>query len=356
VSQSPQDIREAPETVERMAARWFARRRSGEMTPAEAAELETWLDQDAAHRLAYDVVSRAWASAGLMRTAPEVLTLRARHRRQPSLLRRFLTPPAIAACLAIATVAGGGAWVIDAGLLASKHFSNQTFTTELGERQTIVLADGSTVTLNTDTVLRTRASARQRLLYLERGQAYFKVAKDTSRPFIVNAGGRTITALGTAFDVRLDEGKFEVTLVEGKVKVVTPVAPPPTEPLAQPTIQTSELVAGSRFVALDERRWSVDQVAAVKETAWITGWLRFDNEPLGEVVAEIGRYSDRKIVLADPELAAVPISGRFKPDDLDAFVRALATYKIARVSVENSTEVRLAAMPVKKTFENAMGG
>jgi transmembrane sensor len=337
-----------PETVERAAARWLARRRSGEMTGVETARLEAWLDSDPAHRLAYDVVSRAWASVGLMRSEPEVLTLRARYRRSRSGLRRLLVPLALAAaCLVVATSAG--LWALDAGLLASRHFSNQTFRTAVGDRQTILLPDGSQVTLNTDTVLRTRASARQRLLFLDRGQAYFKVAKDASRPFIVTSGDRTVTAVGTAFEVRVDKGRFEVTLVEGRVKVGAPIAPAPTDPLARRRIQTSELVAGSRFVALDDRRWSVDRADAVKETAWVTGWLRFDDDRLDRVAAELARYSERRIVLDDPALASAPISGRFRPDDLDAFVRALATYGIATVSVENNTEIHLIASSEKKT-------
>lgn len=342
------ELRVAEDTIERTAARWFARRRSGEMSPADHAELEAWLEEDAAHRLAYDVVSRAWASVGLMRTAPEVLTLRARHRQPRRLSLGRLQ--ALAAGIAAVAVLGAGLWAIDA---KSRQFSDHAFRTERGERQTIVLPDGSQVTLNTDTVLRTKASAGQRLLYLDRGQAFFQVAKDSDHPFVVTAGGRTITAIGTAFDVRMEKGKFEVTLVEGKVRVATPVAAPRA---SAPVIQTSELVAGSRFVALDERRWSVDRTDTARETAWVTGWLRFDNEPLGEVVAELGRYSDRRIVLADPSLADAPISGRFRPDDLDAFLRALATYDIARVTAQDAREIHLSAASAKKTSGANMGG
>jgi transmembrane sensor len=327
------------------AARWFARHRSGEMTEAQALELQAWLDADTAHRLAYDVVARAWASAGLMRTAPEVLTLRAQHRRSFPRLRRFAGSRAMAACLAAGVIGLMGLGAVETGVIDLRRLPTETYQTQVGEQRTIKLPDGSTVTLNTGTVLRTRGSRHQRLLYLDRGQAFFQVAKDPSRPFIVHANGRTVTAIGTAFDVRVDAGRFEVVLVEGKVKVETPVVPAGARmPLK---VQASELVAGNEFVADSDHGWRVEKSDVATQTAWVTGWLRFDRRPLGEIVEELGRYSNRRIVLADPSLASVPVSGRFKPDDTDTFVRALETYRIARVEVSGPSEIRLTAMDEK---------
>lgn len=347
---SPQHLQAAPETVERAAARWFARWRSGEMTEAETRELQGWLEADAAHRLAYDVVARAWVRAGLMRTAPEVLQLRARHRRPFPLTRRFFTSRAMAACLAVG-VLGVGGWAVVNEL---RRLPNATYRTAIGEQRTIRLADGSVVTLNTDSVLRTRRSGTQRLLYLDKGQALFKVAHDPSHPFVVTAAGRTVTALGTSFDVSIDQNRFEVVLVEGRVKVETPVVAAPGAP-QPPRPQATELVAGSQFIAVSERDWRVAKADIPNETEWATGWLRFDEEPLGEVVKELSRYSTRRIVITDPELETKPVSGRFRPENIDAFVRSLETYRVASVAVSTPAEIRL-ANPEEKISQPDMGG
>ncbi len=352
-------IEAAPDTVERAAARWFARRRSGEMSEAEARGLQTWIDADPAHRHAYDAVSRAWVRTGLMKTSPEVLQLRARHRRPFPLTRRMLASRAMAAGLAIAVLAGGG-WFGGTAVLAElRKLPDASYRTALGEQKTIRLADGSRVTLNTDTVLRTRRSGAKRLIYLDKGQAFFKVAHDASHPFVVTAAGRTVTALGTAFDVRVDDGKFQVVLVEGRVKVEAPVTASETaEPgaaAAPAKIQATELVAGSQLVAVTDRDWRVAKADVPEQTAWVTGWLSFDGQPLGEVVGELGRYSNQHIVLADPELANAPVSGRFRPENMGAFVRALETYGIARVASQTPSEIRLVAAD-KENSRKDMGG
>ena len=328
--------------VKREAVAWFTRQRGG-LTDAEGRELDAWLEADPAHVEAFESVARAWARMELPREAPELLALRAQALKQtPS--RRLVWR--MAAGFAAAAVLGAG--VVGWQALDFREYPNQTFRTEVGQRSTVTLPDGSVVTLNTDTVLRTRADGERRLLYLDRGQAYFKVARDRRHPFEVHAAGRTVTALGTAFDVRVEEGAFFVTLVEGKVKVETP-SPRPAAPdaaviAAAPPVQDVELVAGNQFTAIGDARWSVSRADTARETTWLTGWLTFQNEPLGKVVEEFARYSDREIVIADPSLAARPITGRFKAGDVDAFVRALAEYDIARLESDREV-VRLTAPP-----------
>ena len=325
--------------VKREAVAWFTRRQGG-LTDAEMRELDAWLDADPAHAEAYQAVMRSWARMELPREAPELLAMRARALKVgPE--RRVVWR--MAAGIAAAAVLGAGAW--QTGLVGYREFPNQTFRTEVGQRSTVTLPDGSVVTLNTDTVLRTKADGERRLLYLDKGQAFFKVAHDRAHPFVVYAAGRSVTAVGTAFDVRVDPGRFEVTLVEGKVRVETPLPPVAKAAAvlkAAPPVQTTEMVAGSQFTSTDEGRWSVARADTATETAWLSGWLKFDNRPLGEVVAELARYSDEKIVLDDPKLASMPISGRFKAGDLDAFLKAVKIYDIAPVAPPRDGIVRLA--------------
>ncbi|HEX6860048.1 MAG TPA: FecR domain-containing protein [Caulobacteraceae bacterium] len=326
------------------AIAWFTRQRGG-LTDAEARELDAWLEADPAHLEAFEATARAWARLELPREAPEMLALRAKAL-EVTPERRMVWRAA--AAVAAAAVLGGG--VFGWQQLQFREYPNQTFRTEVGQRSTVTLPDGSVVTLNTDTVLRTRADGERRVLYLDKGQAFFKVAHDKAHPFEVHAAGRTVTALGTAFDVRVDQGRFAVTLVEGKVRVETPSPSPAapaadrsapataTKPVAGP-VQDVELVAGNQFTALDDSRWSVGRADTARETTWLTGWLTFQNEPLGQVVREFARYSDRQIVL-DPALANRPITGRFKAGDVDAFVQALAEYDVARLETDRDV-VRL---------------
>ena len=322
------------DSVEQAACDWFACQRSGAMTPAEARDLEAWLAADPAHRDAFEALRRSWASLEAFRSAPEMLARRAQARGRYAGFPRKVIMRA-AAVAAVAVVAGGAvAWSLGgAALFDFRRFSSQEYRTAVGEKTSVTLPDGSVVTLNTDTVLRTRADEGERLVYLDRGQAFFRVAKDAEHPFIVHAAGRTVTAVGTAFDVRVDAHRFEVTLVEGRVRVAAPA----------PTIQTTELVAGNQFVAPDPRHWAVSAADTARETSWLTGRLKFENQPLEEVAAEFGRYSDRKIVIDDPALAREAISGAFEADDIDNFLRTLNMAKIARVEAVNGSTIKLAA-------------
>ena len=334
--------------MEETAARWYSRARSGEMRAAEEAELQAWLAADPVNQSAYDAVARAWGALDLLRSHPKVLAMRdALPPERSGLMQRPVARRAIAACLGAAVVgaAAAGAWTT---WRPSDEFSDQAFRTGVGERAAITLPDGSTVTLNTGTVLRTRADAGRRLIYLDSGQAYFKVAKDKDHPFVVHAGGRTITAIGTAFDVRVDPKHFAITLVEGKVRVETPVrasspAPAISAPASAATIESTEMVAGSQLVATDALRWSVARTDVAKATGWMRDQLVFEAEPLGDVAAEMNRYSHRKIVITDPSVAGTLVSGNFRPGDVEAFTRAVEAYEYASISAASDDEIKLSA-------------
>ncbi len=325
-----------------VAARWYGRKRSGEMTTHEEQALDAWLEADPAHRSAFDAVERAWAALGAVRSHPRVIV---KSDEAPG--RRFRSGPMIGRAMAASVALGalGVTAALAAWLWSTRTaLATQTFHTGIGERATVSLPDGSVVTLNTDTLVRTRADHDRRLVYLERGQAFFKVAHDAAHPFVVAAAGRTVTAVGTAFDVRADARRFEVTLVEGKVRVETPTPPAaPGRPLAPRGVETTEMVAGSQLVATDDRRWSVSHTDVVRATAWIHDQLIFEAEPLSEVVEEMNRYSIRKIVIADPKVAATPVSGNFRPGDVEGFARAVEAYNYAHVARESDGEIDLSA-------------
>jgi transmembrane sensor len=256
--------------------------------------------------------------------------------------RRRQTFRAMAASVMAVVLAGGGlaAWRWETG---PKPLGDRSFQTAVGERRVVELPDGSEVTLNTDSVLRTRADHDRRLVYLEKGQAFFQVAHDAKHPFVVTAAGRTVTALGTAFDVRVDGGPFRVTLVEGKVRVeaAAPAMSSNTPGPKSVKVQATEMVAGSELIAPDDEQWRLARADVLTETSWTRGQLVFENQPLSDVVRELNRYSVQKMVIPDGALARTPISGAFKIGDADHFIHALEAYGVAERGRATATTVEL---------------
>jgi transmembrane sensor len=160
----------------------------------------------------------------------------------------------------------------------------------------------------------------------------------------VTAGDKVVTAVGTAFSVRVQKHAVEVTLVEGKVRVQEASAPP-LLPTAKPPVRVAptEMTAGSKLVAVQDKGWVLRPVDTAKAESWMQGQLIFEDRPLGEVAAELNRYSDRKIVIADQAVASTPITGAFATGDVNAFVSAVRSYHLAAVTSENGKEVELGA-------------
>lgn len=318
------------------AATWFARLQGDDVSPQDRRDFQQWLNTDARHAAAWDEVRAAWDDLSGLENDPALAALRADalgagEGQSPRLNRRAL---GLAAAGLVATVGGallGRRWLENDKPPASAA-DEPVFTTAVGERSTFRLADNSVVTLSTDSAVRVNHWDAERRLTLLRGQAYFQVAKDKTRPFIVTAGDKSVTAVGTAFDVRLEPGKLSVTLVEGRVRIAG--ASPRGE-------RRVEMDAGSRFVAADRAEWAITTIDTAKEAAWLQGRLVFDGEPLSSVVAEMNRFSERKLALADPALAATPVSGVFKTGQIDAFVAALRTYGLAEVGRSDDKQVEL---------------
>jgi transmembrane sensor len=315
---------------------WVLRREAGCLSATEAEAFEAWLSQSPAHRERFASTETFWTAAAQLGTHPRMAEKRqwaaaaadrTRHGRR-----------AIAAGLAALVLCLGGAALL-IPFYGPRPLATQAFSTAVGQQATVSLPDGSIVTLNTNTRVRTVANDNKRLVYLDKGQAFFKVAKDRRHPFVVSAGGRTVTAVGTAFEIRLDKGAFKVVLVEGRVRVeaAPPVHLRPAGHLPTPPVSTAsapiatDMSAGSQLVASNDADWRVTRVNVTQETSWLKGKLIFDDEALGDVVAELNRYTPRKMVVADDQLAERRISGVYTPGDVQAFTLALRDAKVADV-------------------------
>jgi transmembrane sensor len=322
-----------------IAAEWFARKRSGQMSAHELRELQAWLDADAEHDFAFRRIAQTWEITRAIATDPEMLAIREDARNHHPARVRMLNAAGIGLASLIALgLAGWFAMSTDIIRdLFTKPYERQ-FETAIGEVRTVKLADGSIVTLDTGTLMHVRETAGRRTIALLRGQAFFRVAKDVSRPFVVSAGGNDVTAVGTVFDVRVDPDRFKVTLVEGRVIVAAPASVDED--------QRTAMIAGWQLTAWSngERMLApVSLTAEAHETGWLDGRLTFIATRIGDVAGEMNRYSKKKIIV-DSAVSTIPIDGVFKTGDVGGFVRLVTAYGFARVVSDTETEIILGAV------------
>ena len=331
----------APTPAEQAALEWVVRHDRG-LTAADERAFAAWLEADASHRGLFQEFGGTWT---LMRQAPPLsatgTSQMPRAAELTSSVRRsrtsFWVPLAAAAALTLAYFQ----WQRHAPIA-------EPMATEIGTSRQWELADGSRVRLNTDSVLVTDFTTKERRVRLQRGEAFFEVAKNPARPFIVEAAGVTVRAVGTAFNVRLGPEDVDVLVTEGKVRVGTVVPPTATARPSLAEISAHQRVVVSRAVASAPApvappvaRVPADEVA--RRLAWQDGRLDFFDTPLGEMVAEFNRYNRHQLAIVDPELAALRFGGAFRPDDRAGFVRALRqNFGVQVEERENQTLLRRA--------------
>jgi transmembrane sensor len=312
--------------IDEEAAMWIWRMDSAEVAAADRQAYAAWLRQDPRHRRAAATLSTVWNALDGLAEAKreEKIATFAQTAKMPLLHhpRRWW----FAAAAALAAVAVGAIWLQQGGEL-------QTVATAVGQQRNVTLADGSVVTLNTNTIVETDLRRHRREIYLRKGEAHFQVAHDRSRPFLVHAGDAVVRAVGTEFEVRvLTDQHVDVVVNEGSVEVqataLSTAAPSPSaraRPAAAPTVRA--LNAGERLstASRDYAVTSITPQQMSSELAWREGAIIFDGEPLSEAIAEIERYTDARIVVSDPEIARLRVGGRFRTGDMQEFFDALQT-------------------------------
>ena len=338
------------------AAAWFARQRSGPWSKADAAEFAAWLKAESSHTAAWASFERLWGHLETVRDDPKILAIRERARdsvaRQRALRRTWRVGAALAASLILAvsvwwnlrpgvTLPAAASIAGKPGALPAAALVRDA-STDIGERSLLLLADGSKVTLNTTSAVHADYTGRERRVTLVRGEAFFDVAKDPTRPFIVTAGARQVIAVGTAFDVRLQKDRqVKVTLVEGRVRIVRAADRVAAVTPAVRPASAVMLEAGSALLTQEVGADQVRHLDAARATSWRTGKLVFDGERLADVVDEMNRYSREKLEIADPALEGRKVSGVFEPTGGPAFAKALEAYGIARATQKTATTIVL---------------
>lgn len=351
--------------IEARAAEWIARL-DGREGGCDTGLL-AWLAADPRHRAAYLRLLEAWRrSARLERLRPSggspdpdllvplrrprhwltplcrgrrVHTAKARQRYRPVRQRRLGAGRwRAAASAAVMLAIGLGLWWL------TFPPRTQVFRTGAGGLSHVVLADGSSVILNSNTLVRVRFTSRERGLWLLRGEAQFLDTHDVHRPFEVHAGNRIVLAVGTAFDVRLAPGHpMEVAVTEGRVALMAGDGTSPELTSIPPPILTAGEIA-----RIDASELTVDRdtpQGLSRRLAWQHRELSFRGETLSEAVAEFNRYNSRRLALADRKIGSMRIGGNFDALDTASFIAALQRSFDITARTEGGTTYLSASSP-----------
>jgi transmembrane sensor len=361
--------------IDAEAAAWVARFDAGDVSAKDQAAFQEWLNRSALHRESIAGYGNLWSEFDALRLltntgeAGRETGARDKH---PAVLKS--SRPWLAACAAVVIAAAGGAVLLhpkpldlaqsenhslanaegmvpvrpaplnlaqsethpaNAGGMVLVHPRPQDlaksenrpparlfYETAIGAQRNVTLADGSSVILNTNSRLDVDFSGNRRDVHLVRGEAYFEVVHDKRRPFTVYADNYIVRDIGTAFDVQLSQkGLVEVGVTKGSVEVA-----PANGGHASSAVKSLDVLAAGQDIVLGEkveRAEAVSSAELVRKLAWRQGELIYAGQPLGQVLADVSRYSDIKIELADPALENLLVGGAFKTDQIEAIFAAL---------------------------------
>lgn len=306
----------------REAAAWLIARRSEGLTSSEQQLLTHWLGEDEAHQRVFESADRAWQS---FEGSPDDEILAAmRARALAPRPRTFAMWQSVAAAAAVLVLLAGAVLYLSPALnpwgtrsseasLASN--SPVRYVSRVGQVRDIALPDGSTMILDADSEVALRFDTAGRAVQLQKGRAFFTVMPDSARPFAVTVATRRVVAVGTRFDVDLVDNGLIVTLLDGHLKIVaedSPAAPVMLEP-------------GQQFSGRGGT-WAIRTIGAAteNEVSWRVGLIHFDDQRLSEAAAVMNRYSQEKIVISDPAVADMRVSGQFRAGDTQRFAATVA--------------------------------
>jgi len=308
------------------ASQWVTLLHSGAATAAQRLAFARWLNADESHPRAYSEVEAFWRSLGPLRqdVEPELAAARG-YLRQAQRRRRVFRPGLALAASLLLAVAATPLWRL--------WLDNGVYRTAKGEQAHIALSDGSRIDLNTDSELRVAYSWSARAVVLARGEALFTVRHDEAKPFAVEAAGGRIRDIGTQFNVYRQGDRVAVTVLEGEVSVDN--AANRGGQMLHPGMQLTYRADG-RFDLAE----AVDTESA---TAWREGRLVFKGRELDDVLAQLRRYHQVDLTLADAKLRRLKVSGSFPTGDLDLALNTIAASLPVKVARRDAGHIALEA-------------
>jgi transmembrane sensor len=312
--------------IEDQAALWAAKLDGSSLSSTDRAELDVWLAKDPQHRatlsqycqFSADLEERlpALVISGAVKLPAEATEAPRRSWR----MAWFATGLAAAAAIAVAV------W--------PTHSSQQveSVATSVAQRKTLDLSDGSRVELNARTSLLVELGAKERHVRMADGEAFFTIAKDPSRPFIIDTPAGSVRVTGTVFNVHAEtSAELKVTVVEGSVRVQPGLAAGGASSEPAQLRARDELTARAGTTAVHQ----LSEGDLENALAWRQGYIVFEGTPLRDALAQLSRYHGRTIT-ADSAIADQPIGGRFRLDDLDVFLQSIQDFLPVRVSTDSS--------------------
>jgi transmembrane sensor len=289
--------------IDLAAADWLQRRNFWNWSPADQAALDAWLDESNHHRVAYLRQSAVWNSAERLVVLRPELEVAPRARIFPLIMR-------IAAVVLVAALGAGG-------IAYYLHPRAAVYSTPIGGRKTLQLADGSQIELNTNTIVSLSKEGDTRKATLVQGEAYFHIRHDAAHPFVVSAGDYRVTDLGTEFVVRRAPARIEVGLLKGGVRF--------DAANIDGTPQSALLTPGDVVVA-DVNSMSLSKKPMgelMNALGWRRGVLVFKDTMLQDAAAQFNRYNREKLVLTGADIPRLRINGTFRAASIELFAQSV---------------------------------
>ena len=286
------------------------------MAVAERNSLVGWLAEDPRHVAAYEECRQAWDMLEDIRAEPDILAIREKVRTRGKTRWLALSGMGLAASIALTAT-------LTITMLTPKQMArpeavtierDTDFATGVGQVSRMQLPDGSKLVLDADSVIALRFSATRRDVLLQRGRAYFEVAHDAARPFVVSGDRFAVRATGTRFVVDRSGSAQAVSMVQGRIVATSLVPGVVAPPVA--------LTAGRRLTDNGKGEWRIQAFDPDAAEGWMEGRLTFQQANLADIIDEMNRYSRRKIILSDPSLATRQVSAVLKAGDTSTLTAA----------------------------------
>jgi transmembrane sensor len=301
------------ERAEIEAANWIISQSDGQLSEADQETFDSWFAASEGNKAAYWRLKLGWEEADRIGALGHDQASVNFNRNR--IARQWWVPSSIAASLAL--LVGAQVLVNRSEPAKQERIVSRAFATAVGARRSIGLPDGSRVQLNTASRVRAAVTAKAREVWLDQGEAFFEIAHNKAQPFVVHAGDRTITVLGTKFSVRREGSQVTVAVLEGRVRVDEPRSDQPTRSMIIVAGDIA-LVKGTSTMVTSRSDERVEDALS-----WRAGMLSFEQDRLTDIAAEFNRYNVRKMVVTDPEAGAIRIAGVFPAKDPDGFVELL---------------------------------
>jgi len=308
------------EQSNREATDWLIAQEVGALSLEDQAKFDTWFAASEGNKAAFWRLEYGWAEAdrvgALGRDGGEQAD-------DPGVRRsrRWWVPAAIAASVALVVslqyFTGHVSFPGAGGDASPEQTVARSYTTPVGGKRLVGLEDGSRIQLNTQSKLRALMGSDRREIWLDEGEAFFEIAHREDQPFIVHAGDRQITVLGTSFSVRRTGDKVVVAVLKGRVRV---------QEVRGNQLLESKIIMGGDIAMAEGAAMLVtarSEENVQNALSWRKGMLTFDEQPLPAIASEFNRYNEKKLVLLGQSVATIRITGTFPSDRPDAFARLL---------------------------------